>query len=143
MNMWDDDTWLDERASWERLAGERLGRLAFHLVDEVHIVPINYCAQEPRLVFRTAEGSKLLGVAMNSDVAFEIDGIEDDGGRAWSVVARGRARILRGDEVREADALGLRSWLGAADKHQFVAIDVDSVTGREYDLVEPQKQESV
>lgn len=135
--MWDDDTWLDELTCWERLAGERLGRLAFHLVDEVHIVPINYCAQQPRLVFRTAEGSKLLGVAMNSDVAFEIDGI--DAQRAWSVVARGRGRILEGDQAREADGLGLRSWLGASDKHQFVAIDVESVTGREYDLAEPQQ----
>lgn len=141
--MWDDDTWLDDLTCWERLAGERLGRLAFHLVDEVHIVPLNYCAQQPRLVFRTAEGSKLLGVAMNSDVAFEIDGIEDDPRRAWSVVARGRARILEGDEAREAGGLGLRSWLGTSDKHQFVAIDVESVTGREYDLVEPQKQQTV
>lgn len=141
--MWDDDTWLDEFTCWERLAGERLGRLAFHLVDEVHIVPINYRADEPRLVFRTAEGNKLLGVAMNSDVAFEIDGIDDDGGRAWSVVARGRARILEGDEAREAGVLGLRPWLGVTDKHQFVAIDVESVTGREYDLVEQQRQETV
>lgn len=141
--MWDDDTWLDDRTCWERLAGERLGRLAFHLLDEVHIVPINYRAQEPRLVFRTAEGSKLLGVAMNSDVAFEIDAVEEDEQRAWSVVARGRARILDGDEAREADGLGLRTWLGAADKQQFVAIDVESVTGREYPLAAAQDQETV
>lgn len=140
--MWDDETWLDELTCWELLAGERLGRLAFHLVDEVHIVPLNFCAQEPQLVFRTAEGSKLLGVAMNSDVAFEIDGIDGEAGRAWSVVARGRARILAGDEARAADALGLQSWLGVKDKHQFVAIDVESVTGRAYDLVEPPSQET-
>lgn len=133
--MWDnDDTWTDELTCWERLRSEEFGRLAFHLVDEVHIVPINYVAQQPRLIFRTTEGSKLVGVAMNSDVAFEIDGIESDGHRAWSVVARGRARILDGDDARDAATLGLRPWLGSTDKHRFVAIDVESVTGRQYEL---------
>jgi nitroimidazol reductase NimA-like FMN-containing flavoprotein (pyridoxamine 5'-phosphate oxidase superfamily) len=133
--MWDnDDTWMDELTCWERLQSDEFGRLAFHLADEVHIVPINYVARQPRLVFRTTEGSKLLGVAMNADVAFEIDGLEREGQRAWSVVARGRARILEGDEARDAESLGLRPWLGSTDKHQFVALEVDSLTGRQYEL---------
>ena len=67
-------TTVPEEECWEMLHGQEFGRLAFHLADEVHLVPINYAVDERRrIVFRTAEGSKLLGLTMNADVAFEID----------------------------------------------------------------------
>ncbi len=93
-----DDTWSEDTRTlltdlecWELLAARHFGRLAYHLIDEVHLVPINYLAEpdRSRLLFRTAQGSKLLGVAMHHDVAFEIDHVGDNS--AWSVVARGRA----------------------------------------------------
>lgn len=132
--MWDDDSWMDELTCWERLEAEEFGRMAFHLVDEVHIVPINYVARKPQLIFRTTAGSKLLAVEMNADMAFEIDRVDDEAGHAWSVVARGCAKILEGDAAREAAALDLRPWLGAEGKHRYVALAVESVTGRQYDL---------
>jgi hypothetical protein len=126
---------LHELECWERLAECEFGRLAYHLVDEVHIVPINYTvATRQRLLFRTAEGSKLLGVVMHSDVAFEIDGIE--GEQAWSVVARGRGRRLDGPEAREADDLPLRPWVDTP-KFNVVAIEVTEVTGRAFHLDRP------
>ena len=85
---------LPEEEAWEFLHGRMFGRLAYHLVGEVHIVPINYAVVDGQVVFRTAPGSKLLGVVMNEDVAFEVDEIGDD--RATSVVVRGAARLLRG-----------------------------------------------
>lgn len=126
-----DDTWLDEQACWARLREEEVGRLGYHLVDEVHIVPVNYVVDGQRLVFRTRPGSKLLGVVMDSDVAFEIDG----GGshRPWSVLARGQARVLEGNEARAAEQLPLRPWVGW-DRFTFVAIDVETLTGRQFDL---------
>lgn len=80
-------TTLTDDACWEMLHGQEFGRLAFHLADEVHLVPINYAADaDRRIVFRTAEGSKLLGLTMNADVAFEIDEFTED--EATSVVIR-------------------------------------------------------
>ena len=67
---------------WELLEGEEFGRLAYRLVDEVHL-------------FRTDSGNKLLAAALSSDVAFEIDWHDDLA--AWSVVARGRLRRLGED----------------------------------------------
>ncbi|QFG69880.1 pyridoxamine 5'-phosphate oxidase family protein [Ornithinimicrobium pratense] len=127
---------LDEQACWTRLANAEFGRLAYHLADEVHIAPVNYAVREGSIFFRTAEGSKLLGVVMNEDVAFEIDHIVDDEEVAWSVVARGKARILEGDAARQADHLRLRPWV---DNHRYnvVAIAVDEITGREYHLARP------
>lgn len=122
---------LHEIECWERLAAHEFGRLAYHLLDEVHIVPINYLTRPPQLIFRTNEGSKLLGVVMHGDVAFEIDQIADD--HAWSVIARGRARILEGDERREAEQSGLRPWLSET-RYEWVAIEVSEVTGRTYPL---------
>ena len=64
---------LDQSQCWEFLRSHEFGRLAFHLVDEVHLTPVNYAVDHDTLLFRTAEGSKLLGVVMNPDVAFEVD----------------------------------------------------------------------
>ena len=99
-------TALDEDECWAMLRDNEFGRLAFHLADEVHIVPINYAVDaDNHLVFRTAEGSKLLGLTMNADVAFEIDDFTD--GTAQSVVVRGRAHKLEGPRARAAEQLSL------------------------------------
>src|SRR5687767_14260754 len=66
-------TELTSDECWEMLRGEEFGRLAYRLVDEVHITPINYAVDGGSLLFRTAEGNKLLAVVMGSEVAFEID----------------------------------------------------------------------
>ena len=80
---------LSDEQCWEFLGNHEFGRLAFHLAGEVHIAPVNYVADNGRLIFRTAEGNKLLGVTMNQDVAFEVDQFTDDA--ATSVVLRGVA----------------------------------------------------
>ncbi|MBR7744743.1 pyridoxamine 5'-phosphate oxidase family protein [Phycicoccus sp. BSK3Z-2] len=119
----------------EMLERHELGRLAFHLGDEVHITPVNYAVDRyGRVVLRTAEGSKLLGMTMDADVAFEID--EVDGFRARSVVIRGRAHVLRGAEAEEADLLPRRPWLEGM-REVVVAITVDEMTGRSFTLRPP------
>lgn len=127
---------ISDLECWELLSERELGRLAYHLLDEVHIVPLNYRAvpRERRLLFRTAEGTKLLGVVMNADVALEVDDLT--GERAWSVVARGRARVLEGPQARAAEATGLRSWLDTP-KTRLVAIEVTEITGRRFSLRRP------
>lgn len=126
---------LDELACCERLKARSFGRLAYHLVDQVDIVPLNYSVSNGRqLLFRTAEGSKLLAVVMNADVAFEVDDLQ--GNTAWSVIARGQARWVEGQEARDANALVGKAWVDVP-KHHIVAIDVTEVTGRTFDLDRP------
>lgn len=129
-------TYLSEEECWERLGGTEFGRLAYHLADEVHIAPINYAVDGQTLVFRTAEGSKLLGVVMNTDVAFEIDDVDEEAESAWSVIARGAARILEGQEARDADNLRLRPWVDTR-KFNVVSIAVSELTGRQFHLARP------
>ncbi len=132
----DDDTVteLPPEECWELLRKQEFGRLAFHLVGEVHIVPINYVVDARRLLFRTAEGSKLLGITMNEDVAFEIDEINEDSAR--SVVLRGRACQLEGHERDRAEQLPLRPWAPGA-KYNVVSIEPTEVTGRVVKLDRP------
>ncbi len=128
-------TVLPEETCWQMLRDEEFGRLAFHLADEVHLVPINFALDaRRRIVFRTAEGSKLLGLTMNADVAFEIDHVEED--QATSVVVRGRARQLEGHEADEADQLRLRAWVDTV-KFNTIAVEVDEITGRRFELSRP------
>lgn len=127
---------LPEPDAWELLRDAEFGRLAFHLAGEVHIVPVNYATDGRRLFFRTAEGSKLLGVSMNRDVAFEIDHYDDDAESAWSVVVRGTAQVLEGSAADIAETLPLRPWIPTA-KFIVVAITPSEVTGRSFHLSKP------
>jgi uncharacterized protein len=131
---------LHPEECWEFLRGHEFGRLGFHLADEVHIVPINYAVDDNRLLFLTAEGSKLLGVTMNSDVAFEVDEIIDE--HATSVLVRGRARQLVGSAAWVADRLPLRPWVDTP-KYIVVEITADEINGRRFDLHRPWLQARV
>src|SRR3954462_13578195 len=90
---------------WEMLRAAEFGRLAFHLAGEVHLAPVNYAVDHDTRLFRTAEGSKLLGVVMNPDVAFEIDEFAEH--HARSVVLRGVACGLEEDEQHRAENVPL------------------------------------
>lgn len=128
-----EPTTLTDEQCWERLRSREFGRLAYHLTDEVHIAPVNYATEGDRVIIRTAEGSKLLGVVMDSDVAFEIDEVDGGAETAWSVIGRGRAQVLEGDAARAADALPLRPWV-ADDKVILVSITITEISGREFHL---------
>lgn len=127
---------LTEDQCWKRLATREFGRLAYHLADEVHIVPINYAVDAGRIIFRTAEGSKLLGVVMNPDVAFEVDDITDGAETAWSIIGRGPASVLEGVDALAADNLPLRPWIDT-EKFNVVAVTLREISGREFDLHRP------
>lgn len=119
---------------WEMLRRHELGRLAFHLADEVHITPVNYAVDEDTLLFRTAEGSKLLAVVMNADVAFEID--EHDEHTACSVILRGNAELLDEHSAHRAENLPLRPWV-ENPKYNVVEITPTEISGRRFRLHRP------
>lgn len=129
---------MSEAECWEFLRGHEFGRLAFHLGDQVHITPINYAADDydgvHSLLFRTAEGSKLLGIVMNADVAFETDEYDEE--RAQSVILRGTARLLEEDEAHRAENVPLRPWIDTL-KYNVVEIVPTELSGRAFDLARP------
>ena len=123
---------LDEDDCWDLLISSSFGRLALSISGEPDIYPVNFVASDKRLVFRTAEGTKLLELTVNNRVAFETDGVGRD--EAWSVVGRGEARVLEKQaEIEAADQLPLRPVIPTL-KYIYVEITPKMVTGRRFQL---------
>jgi nitroimidazol reductase NimA-like FMN-containing flavoprotein (pyridoxamine 5'-phosphate oxidase superfamily) len=121
---------LDDEQCWELLLSSSLGRLALSVGGQPEIYPVNFVAVDRRLVIRTAEGTKLLELTVNSNVAFESDGVGRD--EAWSVVVKGTARILeKRSEIDAADELPLRPLIPTL-KYIYVEITPQSVSGRRF-----------
>lgn len=125
---------LTQDECWELLRTHEFGRMAYHLGPEVHLSPINYVVDGRTLLFRTAAGSKLVGVVMNPDVVFEIDEHDEHG--AVSVIMRGRARRLYEDQAHRAEALPLHPWIPTY-KDEVVEIVPDEITGRAFRMHRP------
>lgn len=125
---------LTDEECWEFLRSQEFGRLAFHLAEQVHITPINYAVDDETLLFRTSEGSKLLAVVMNPDIAFEVDEYDED--TALSVILRGTARLLEEDEEHRAENVPLRPWVPTL-KYNVVEIRPTELSGRRFALARP------
>jgi nitroimidazol reductase NimA-like FMN-containing flavoprotein (pyridoxamine 5'-phosphate oxidase superfamily) len=122
---------LTEDQCWDLLERHELGRLGLTVGGEPDIFPVNYVTDGPRLLFRTAPGSKLAELTVNPHVAFEVD--EHDETFAASVVVKGVARRLELQrEIDAADALPLVPWIPTL-KYRWVQISVASITGRRFD----------
>jgi nitroimidazol reductase NimA-like FMN-containing flavoprotein (pyridoxamine 5'-phosphate oxidase superfamily) len=83
---------LSASESWDLLAGVSLGRVVTSAMGQPEIFPVNFVVQRRTVLFRTAEGTKLVSAAVNNHVLFEAD--DHDVGQGWSVVVKGRNSCL-------------------------------------------------
>jgi nitroimidazol reductase NimA-like FMN-containing flavoprotein (pyridoxamine 5'-phosphate oxidase superfamily) len=126
----DGVTILPEGECWDLLAGVALGRLATSVDGRPEIFPVNYVVQRRTVLFRTAEGTKLVSTAMNNRVVFEAD--DHSVSEGWSVIVKGTARSLRtSEEIEEADRAQVLPWT-TSEKPHYVRVIPDSVTGRRF-----------
>lgn len=116
------------------LAKADVGRLAVAAAGDIDIFPLNFVIDDEKLMFRSAEGTKLIEVVLAGRVAFEVDGYEPEDGKAWSVVVKGVAELLdRFPEIYHAQDLPLFPW-NASPKERFVRITPESVSGRRFQV---------
>lgn len=120
---------LDEVQAWEFLTAHRIGRLAIVIGGEPDIFPVNYVVDGQSLVFRTAEGSKLLAASLGGRMAFQVDEWTHEG--AVSVLAHGTPHVMEGEERESATSLELGPWVPTHKEH-WVRLEVDEVTGRRF-----------
>jgi nitroimidazol reductase NimA-like FMN-containing flavoprotein (pyridoxamine 5'-phosphate oxidase superfamily) len=121
---------LSETESWNLLSSMALGRLVTSVDGEPAIFPVNFVVQHHTVLFRTAEGTKLVSAAINNEVLFEADdhGVTD----GWSVIVKGTARILHTDEeIDEAERAQLLPWTATAKQH-YVRIRPVRISGRRF-----------
>jgi len=130
-------TILDINECWALLRQAEVARLAVSIMNRPDIFPINYVVDHGRVVFRTAEGTKLAASVLGEAVALEVDGYDAGSGDAWSVVIKGPAVEI--EDMRDLfDALDLPlfPW-HAAPKSRFVSIESEEITGRRFHVVDP------
>ena len=121
---------LTDKQCWNLLGRQQLGRLVTNVDRALDIFPVNYVVDDRSIVFRTAEGTKLVELTVNDEVLFEVDDHTDTD--AWSVILRGRAHPLdRSADVERADGLGLRPWIPTL-KYTFVRVEPTVVSGRAF-----------
>ena len=135
-----DEKWtvdeLSESACWELLRTTSVGRLAVWVEDHPDIFPLNYAVDHGTVVFRSRTGTKLSAALPDSPVALEADGYDAENGEAWSVVIRGRAEEIRGQELMDTIDLPLFPWQ-AGDKPRFIRIIPTITSGRRFPVADP------
>ena len=130
---------LDDEQSWRLLEGTKHGRLVVSVAGEPDIFPVNYVTADRKIYLRTAPGNKLAQLTINATVLFETDGILSE--EAWSVVLRGKARVLNNSaELAAVEELGLKTWVPTL-KDFYVEIEPSSVSGRHFQFGEQPERE--
>ncbi len=111
-----------------------IGRLAVVDADgEILLLPLNYAVVDDTVVIRTFAGSRLAGELWGSRrsgalrAAFEVDHIDHEKWRGWSVVAHGTL-----SPADRADLTGHRlprPW-ASGERDLFARMTVTSIAGR-------------
>lgn len=83
-------TILSETECWRLLGSVTLGRIVTTVDNEANIFPVNFAVQDRTVLFRTAEGTKLISAAINRRVLFEVD--DHNAAEGWSVIVQGSRR---------------------------------------------------
>ncbi|MFI1398679.1 helix-turn-helix domain-containing protein [Streptomyces sp. NPDC020681] len=121
---------LDEEDCFALLSTHGVGRVAVFSSEGPSVLPVNYLVAGGEIAFRTAPDT-VLAAAAGTEVAFEVDRIDDAFSQGWSVLVVGQARAVTGqDDVRrlEREARSL-PWAGGA-RNLWVAIEPARITGR-------------
>lgn len=115
----------------ELLGGGMVGRVAMCTPMGPRIVPVNYAMHDDAIVFRTVPYSELGTYGWNTELAFEVDHLDDEKHHGWSVVAVGKSEIVEDpDELREIRAgWDPTPWAGGR-RHLYLKLRWRDLTGR-------------
>ena len=123
---------IDPDSCADLLASSTLGRLGVIVDGRPEIFPVNhvYDRQSGCVVFPTNARTKLRAALDWPWVAFEVDGIEPDGGGGWSVLVVGRAEDIT--ELGEVPRIAQERHVlwRAGDTVRWIRIVPSKVTGR-------------
>ncbi|MFI9612907.1 DUF1918 domain-containing protein [Streptomyces sp. NPDC052023] len=113
------------------LSTHGVGRIAVSASDgRPAVVPVNYEVVDDTIVFRTAPDT-VAAAAVGTEVAFEVDHVDEAMSQGWSVLAVGPAHVVtEADAVRRlAQRAHTLPWPGG-EREMWVSIRPTSLTGR-------------
>ncbi|MEV7208345.1 MULTISPECIES: pyridoxamine 5'-phosphate oxidase family protein [Streptomyces] len=121
---------LDEEECRALLSAHGVGRLALNTPDGPAVFPLNYVVSEGTIAFRTAPGAAT-AAAVDSEVAFEVDHIDDPMSQGWSVLVVGGCRTVTDpEEVRRlTESAHTEPWAGGR-RTMWLAVQMERLTGR-------------
>jgi uncharacterized protein len=115
----------------ELLESQTIGRVAWQAADGPQILPVTYAWYQGTIIFRTSHSGVLSELIRPTEVALEIDEIDQRNHGGWSVVVQGRAQGVAEPEQLENmwAAGGVVPW-AAGVRNVFIQITPHRVTGR-------------
>jgi uncharacterized protein len=122
---------LSQQECTSRLSRNGVGRIALCTPNGPVVVPVNFVMDNGTVLLRTAPYTLIAAHAWDR-AAFEIDDIDDDMRRGWSVLVMGRAAPVGDiDEVGDARAANELTPWAPGSRHMYIRITPDRITGRE------------
>ncbi|MGW6404088.1 helix-turn-helix domain-containing protein [Streptomyces sp. NPDC055134] len=121
---------LSAEECWARLSTHGVGRVAIDGPAGPFVVPLNYSVVDGMIAYRTAPDATP-ATAIGTQVAFEVDQIDEALSQGWSVLLQGHARAVSdADTVRRLNALAYSEPWAGGERDMWVRIDPDSISGR-------------
>jgi uncharacterized protein len=114
------------------LATGAVGRVVFtdRALPAAH--PVTYLLDQEEIVFRTASGAKIAVASVRNIVAFQVDQIDLDNGRGWSVLGIGQAyEITNPERLVTLTPRMPRPWASAAANGHVIGIPLQQLGGRQ------------
>ncbi|MEV7689426.1 DUF1918 domain-containing protein [Streptomyces bungoensis] len=121
------------------LSTHGVGRVAVSTPQGPAVVPVNYEVVDDAIAYRTAPDS-VPAAAVGTDVAFEVDHVDEAMSRGWSVLVVGPARVVTEPDVvrRLTEHAHTEPWAGGP-REMWVSIHPTRITGRR---ITPANQET-
>jgi uncharacterized protein len=122
---------LDRVECLEFLPTKKVGRLGYVTDDGPRIVPLNYTTTPDSIVVRTLAYGEVARSAVDQQVAFQIDDIDEFLQTGWSVLVVGTAKLVSVEELKQIMSVGgPEPWAGGP-RTLFLRIPLTTVTGRQ------------
>ncbi|WP_354638284.1 helix-turn-helix domain-containing protein [Kitasatospora camelliae] len=121
---------LTEQECWDRLGTHGVGRVAISADPTPLVLPVNYTVDGTAVAYRTSEDGPA-AVATGTEVAFEVDHLDEHRGEGWSVLISGRAEQVEdpADRQRLDEAAVGAPWAGGR-RETWIRITPATATGR-------------
>jgi hypothetical protein len=135
VSVFDDDSRqfspMSERRCRDLLQSTNLARIAWQTAEGPQILPITYACYGESMVFRTSPYGPLSDLIQPTDVALEVDELDQERRSGWSVVVQGRAAAVGepAEMVRLWTVSGLVPWAPGV-RNVFIQITPRRISGR-------------
>ena len=130
---------LTQDECWDLLGDDVVARIGFDVGHGIRIHPVNYQVEDRTILVRTAPGTELGTCAElfgdGAIVGLQVDVLDRERRRGWSVLVNGRISVLSSGEVQQrlrdepGEARGRLPWANG-DRDLWLRLTPVEITGR-------------